>query len=251
MPTLKLSTGARLHYEEAGQGTPLIALHGLAGTARDDLGAVIDALSHEYRVYAPTMRGYGQSEPKPRRFPTDFYHQDADDVLAFMEALDLPQAHLIGYSDGGEVALLAGVRQPQRFRCIAVWSATGLVPAELRDDIANTDNIPGVEDMVAVMRERHRISDPSAVMTEWAQSYAAIIDAGGDLALSQAHRLTMPVLVMIGAADPMAPRHHAERLVAATPHAQLALFSGGHATHLENLTSFLETLRPFLKAHNH
>ena len=87
MPFIDIATGARLHYEDMGSGTPLIALHGRFGTARTDLGNVIDWLSKSYRVLGPSLRGYGQSTPKPRDYPLDFYRRDARDVVAFMDAL--------------------------------------------------------------------------------------------------------------------------------------------------------------------
>src|SRR5689334_15857593 len=111
MPVMDTATGAKLHYVEynpqAG-GAPVIAIHGLMGTAEKHLGHVMRWLAGEgYHVIGLTLRGYGESYPKPRDYPLNFYHRDADDVLAFMDAMKLPKAHLMGYSDGGETVMVA------------------------------------------------------------------------------------------------------------------------------------------------
>src|SRR5262249_55880544 len=95
MPFADTSTGAKLHYVEYNPqvgGAPVIAIHGLMGTAERHLGHVMRWLADEgFRVIGLTLRGYGESSPKPRDFPLNFYHRDADDVLAFMTALNLPK----------------------------------------------------------------------------------------------------------------------------------------------------------------
>ena len=117
MPFVETSTGARLHYVERNPANPhpipVIAVHGMLGTAETHLGHVMNWLEAQgYRVIGPTMRGYGQSEPKPRDFPLRFYDRDAADVLAMMDALNIDRAHIIGYSDGGEIALMcAGLQR--------------------------------------------------------------------------------------------------------------------------------------------
>lgn len=248
MPTISLTTNATLAYEDVGNGEPIIALHGLLGTARIDLGDVIDELSKSFRVIAPTMRGYGESLPKPRRFPPDFYEVDAADVLALMDALHITRAHLIGYSDGGEVAIIAATMQPERVLSVATWGSIGLVPPELMPDADNAGDIPGVsaDEMLTVARERHGIENPEAAMEEWYASYAAIIQRG-DLSIGQADQLTMPVLLMLGDRDPLAPVQYGEQFVQRAPNARLQLFPGGHAVHQEHFGEFMESLTRFLK----
>jgi pimeloyl-ACP methyl ester carboxylesterase len=246
MPIASLSTGAILHYEDVGVGQPLILLHGLLGTARVDLGDVIDRLSTDYRVLGVTMRGYGQSLPKPRAFPLDFYQQDAHDVLAFMDAVGLERAFIGGYSDGGEVALLAATMQPKRFPAVLTWGSIGVLPPELLPEPDNLGTVPGVDDLVEVARSLHGIQDPQPVIKEWVQTFTTLIRQGGDLSLSQAQRLTMPVLLILGDNDPMAPLPYAENFVAHAPNAHLHVVFGGHAVHQEHLEHLLTTVRDFI-----
>ncbi|MEZ4516487.1 MAG: alpha/beta fold hydrolase [Chloroflexota bacterium] len=58
-----------LAYWDIGEGDPLVLLHGFTGTARRDLGDLIDTYSSDYRIIAPDLRGYGASRPPNRSFP--------------------------------------------------------------------------------------------------------------------------------------------------------------------------------------
>ena len=97
--------GIRLFYEQSGEGRPLVLLHGNFEdhTIFDEAMAV---LRESFTCYAIDSRGHGQSDP------VDELHYDdmAADLLAFLEALDLRDVVLCGYSDGGIVALLAARR---------------------------------------------------------------------------------------------------------------------------------------------
>jgi valacyclovir hydrolase len=139
MPFAELLTGARLHYDDSGGDTPpFILVHGMLGTAALHFPQVTDWLKPNYRVLGLSLRGYGQSTPKPRTFTPDFYHKDAADVLAFMDALNIPQAHLMGYSDGGETALIAAGTQPERFKSVIVWGCVGYFGPAMRPAVSYT-----------------------------------------------------------------------------------------------------------------
>ena len=164
---VEIATGARLHYEDArDSGDPLIALHGRFGTARIDLANVIDWLSQSYRVLGPSLRGYGESTPKPRDYPLDFYHRDARDVIAFMDALASSARTLLGYSDGGETALVAAGLAPDRFKSVAVWGAVGYFGAD--DPPGCPVELPG-DWMNEETKRLHGITDPDPIVLQWVQ----------------------------------------------------------------------------------
>ncbi|MBN1965213.1 MAG: alpha/beta fold hydrolase, partial [Anaerolineae bacterium] len=247
MPYVDLATGARFEYVDAGDGPPLIALHGMLGTAHRHLGAVIDWLSADYRVLAPNLRGYGESRPKPRDFPNDFYQRDARDGLAFMDALGIERARLIGFSDGGEVALLMAAMQPERFAAVAVWGATGYFGPILRDVVTAPgyapSRIPGPE-----LMRLHGILDAEAFVQGWIAAVLHMVDAGGDISLGVADRISAPLLLLLGRQDVLNPAEYASRLVARAPHARLELFDCGHAIHREAQEAFMQTVGDFLAA---
>lgn len=244
MPFADLSTQARLYYDEAGQGEPVIALHGWIGTGRDHLGEVMDWLSSDYRVFAPTLRGYGQSEPKPRRFPHDFYHRDAADVLAFMDALQIEQAHIMGYSDGGETTLIAAGTQPQRFKSVVVWGAVGYFGPAMRPFIQR--GYPPTW-LTVEERQKHGIVNGDAFVLEWISAMKHMIDRGGDVSLSLAPNITCPLLLMLGDQDDLNPEEYGRKFVEQTRNGRLRMFQCGHAIHHEKWDAFKREVEQFLK----
>ncbi len=234
MPYADLKTAARLHYEDLGHpaGTPLIAVHGFMGTARYDLGEVLDwlAAGQQWRVLGPTLRGYGGSSPKPRAFPHDFYQRDAADLLALMDALDIAQAHLLGYSDGGEVALIAAAQQPERFLSVLTWGAVGNFSPAL---------LPAVQRMypptwlTPEQQHLHGIERAEPLALGWIRALTLMIQRGGDVSLSTAHRISAPLLLLLGEQDRLNPVACGQRLVQRAPRARLQTLPCGHAIHRE------------------
>jgi len=92
----------RLKYEQYGAGRPLVLLHG-NGEDHTIFEEAMEVLGERFACFALDSRGHGESDPVD-----ELHYEDmAADLLAFLEALDLWDAVLCGYSDGGIVALLA------------------------------------------------------------------------------------------------------------------------------------------------
>ena len=242
MPFSEVSTGARLFYEDVGSGTPLIAIHGMLGNGRTDFPEVIDWLSQRYRVIAPTMRGYGQSTPHPRDFPNDFYHRDARDVIALMDALAIERAHVIGYSDGGEIALVLAGLAPERILSAASWGSVGYYGPEMRSAMRMLPATWITEEDKAL----HGITDPDAFARGWTNAVLYMIASGGDVSVGRAHLATMPVLMMLGDKDRLNPEAYGRRFVERAPDARLVMFDAGHPIHRDQWAQFQQVLGGFL-----
>ncbi len=245
MPYIDIATDARLEYIDAGDGEPLIAIHGLLGTARKHLGRVIDWLAGDFRVLGPSMRGYGQSRPKPRRFPPDFYQQDSRDVLAFLDALAIEEAHILGYSDGGEIALMCGGMAPDRFLSVTAWGAVGYFGPILRDVVS----APGYLERLAptpTEMTQHGIMDREEFAQAWIDAVLHMVNAGGDVSLSTANRITAPLLIMLGHDDTLNPAAYARRYIEKAGHGRLEMFECGHPVHDQQWEAFQRVLGEFL-----
>lgn len=249
MPQVHISTGAEIDYEDLNpqaSGAPVIALHGMLGTGRLHLGHVIDWLAAEgYRVLAPTLRGYGQSFPKPRDFPMRFYERDAADVLAFLDALDIDYAHIVGYSDGGEIALICAGLQPERFASAASWGAVGYFGPEMRPIAQRM--IPGSAWITDDEVKLHQLADKDDFARQWVRATIHMIDNGGDVSVSLAPKITCPVLVMLGKTDRLNPPEYAQRFLKNVSNGSLTLFECGHPVHDEQTTAFRTALSAHLK----
>lgn len=246
MPFADLNTGARLYYDASGSGDPVIFIHGLMDVPRVHHAPLLDWLAGTFHVIAPSLRGYGQSTPKPRDFPPDFYHRDAADVVALVEALDLPPAHLIGYSDGGEVALIAAGLAPARFRSVAVWGAVGYFGPDMYDVAARAypgDWIPESD------RALHGITDIDPIMRQWVDSVQTMVQGGGDVSLSLAPNITGPLLIALGEGDTLNPAAYGQQFVDRATQAEgrvVVVPDCGHAIHKQRWDELRQLLGDFL-----
>jgi pimeloyl-ACP methyl ester carboxylesterase len=128
----------RLHVIEAGQGAPLVLLHGLFGSARN-WGAVQKALAAEYRVVALDLRNHGASPHAP---DMDYAAQAAD-VAETLAALGIDRAVVLGHSMGGKVAMMLALMQPELIeRLIIADIAPRPYPPALRAVVAAMQAVP-------------------------------------------------------------------------------------------------------------
>jgi pimeloyl-ACP methyl ester carboxylesterase len=114
--------GIDIHYVQAGQGVPLILLHGgmvstnpIWAPTPVSYAGHMETLARRYRVIAPDTRGCGRTVHDGGVVTFD---QLADDVLALADALDLDRPLIAGFSEGGITATIAGIRGQDRFRAI-------------------------------------------------------------------------------------------------------------------------------------
>ena len=99
--------GAKLYYETAGEGDPVIMIHGWGGDL-SDWEYLFTPLAEQYQVVRYDLRGFGQSDR-----PTTEPYSHVEDLKALMESLGIEKAHLIGQSYGGEVALDFAIAHPE------------------------------------------------------------------------------------------------------------------------------------------
>ena len=98
------------NYVEKGQGKPLILLHG-NGENCDYFVGQIDVFAQHYHVFALDTRGHGKT---PRGNAPFTIRQFADDLRDFMDAHQIEKAHLLGFSDGGNIAMFFAMKYPDR-----------------------------------------------------------------------------------------------------------------------------------------
>jgi len=111
--------GINLHYEEYGDGVPLILLHGGTSTL-EDWKPLIPAFDPHFHVYALDSRAHGKTDNPSGKLS---YRMMAEDVAAFIEALDIHRPLVCGYSDGGQIALELAMRCPGLARALVIGAA--------------------------------------------------------------------------------------------------------------------------------
>jgi pimeloyl-ACP methyl ester carboxylesterase len=107
MPVARVR-GTRIHYRIAGEGTPVVLIHGL-GSSGEDWELQMRALQDRYRVIAPDLRGAGRSGKPRGPYRIDDF---ASDLWALLRQQRLGRAHLVGFSLGGAVALEMALQRP-------------------------------------------------------------------------------------------------------------------------------------------
>lgn len=240
--------GARIFYQVAGQGAPMLLMHGypLSGAlfARNR-----DALAARYQVITIDHRGFGSSSAPGIPDSIAVY---ADDALAVMDQLGIGRAIVGGHSMGGQIMLEMYQRAPDRFRAMILidTNAAAATPAEagLERGTAEIVRQMGVDAIVPafvaeMLRGETRLNQPELVGYLSVVMKQASVDAGIGGALALATRpdympllgqIQTPALVFVGVADTLYPPEISMMMYEALPHAQLALISdGSHAAIFE------------------
>lgn len=120
--------GMELYYEVSGAGDPLVVLHG-AYMNIPTMGEIIPRLAKTHKVYALELQGHGRTNDIDRPIT---YPNLADDVAAFMDAVGLQKADVLGYSMGAGVGLQLAIRHPEKVDQLVAasvsYDARGLQP---------------------------------------------------------------------------------------------------------------------------
>jgi pimeloyl-ACP methyl ester carboxylesterase len=111
MPNLN-ANGMNFHYQQAGSGPDVVLIHGVTGDLSIwFLCEAMSVLSRAFRVTAHDLRGHGYSDVTPTGYTSA---DQAGDLVAVMDALEIERASLVGHSFGGVIAMHAAVLYPER-----------------------------------------------------------------------------------------------------------------------------------------
>lgn len=118
MPTVS-ANGAELYYQRRGAGEPMVLVHG-SWTDHHDWDLVFTGLSQRFDVLCYDRRGHSNSPPGPG---PGSLGEDAEDLAALVEALEMAPAHIVGHSYGGVIVLRLATRRPDLFLSMAIHEA--------------------------------------------------------------------------------------------------------------------------------
>ena len=203
----------QLNYIEQGEGQPLILLHG-NGESCDYFEHQIAYFSKNYRVIAIDTRGHGQS---PRGEKPFTIKQFANDLHDFMGAKGITSTLLLGFSDGGNIALEFALKHPERIDKL-ILNGANLYPS-------------GVKALYQWPIELgYRIAKLCSKKSEKALRNAEMLGLMVNephIEPSELSRLTMPVLVIAGTKD-MIKESHTRLIYNSLLNAQLVILDGDH-----------------------
>lgn len=252
--------GLRIAYERAGEGPPIVLLHGFVGDSRE-WRRQIDGLSDEFTVVAWDAPGSGRSSDPPESFRMPDY---ADCLAGFVDALGLGRPHVAGLSFGGGLALELYRRHPTIPITLVLAAAyagwAGSLPPEvveqrLRQSLQLADRPPDqfVRAMIPTLfsesASAERVDEFAAIMSEFhAAGFRAMARSLAEADLRDVlPRIDVPTLLLYGDKDVRAPLNVAEDLHAAIPTSRLVVMPGvGHMSSLEAAERFNAEVRSFL-----
>jgi pimeloyl-ACP methyl ester carboxylesterase len=221
--------GLRMYYEQHGSGPPLLLLHGGGSTAQTSFGAVIPELARTHRVIAPEQQAHGHSGDRDR--PLSF-EQMADDTAALLAQLGVTQTDVLGFSNGGVVAIQLAIRHPRLVRrlilCSSFFARAGMPPQFWEGFPRAT-----MADMPPPLRAAMVATapDPAEIPARFAKM-VALMQGFRDIPDASLRAIAAPALVMVGDRDVMSVEHTAQ-LARLLPHAMLAVMPGSmHGTYL-------------------
>jgi pimeloyl-ACP methyl ester carboxylesterase len=226
------------------QRLPILLVHGFMGTGQSEFMELVPWLGAKHPLLLPDLRGYGDSTPKPRPYELDFYRRDAESLAALIEHLALPRLAVLGYSDGGEVALWLPLLLPERITGVLTWGATGHFSPAIKPAILQTLHMAWRTPQIDALHGAEHIP----LMTQrWAAAMLGLIEAGGDITYSRAHQMRCPVWMLVGEKDALNPVEQAQAMVYRLRRGRLFTYRGaGHALHQENPRVFRRHVERFL-----
>ena len=216
----------RTWYAEYGAGRPLVLLHG-AFTDASEFGATTPALAARFRVLTPERRGHGHTPDVPGPISYDLM---AADTAAFLDQLDTGPAHLVGHSDGANVALLVALSRPDLVGQLVLISGNfhhdGLLPGLDLGDLTAPDNF--LAEAYGQVSPDGRDHFPVV-----AAKILRMIASEPTLSTDDLAKVAARTLVMVGDDDAVAAEHTL-RLYRGIPDAELAVVPGtSHALIIE------------------
>ena len=256
--TAQLKTGIRVRYAFKGDasGIPVILLHGY-GDSWFSFSPILPLLDNKYRVYILDQRGHGDSD---RPLGNYALKQFAEDVLAFMDAIKVKKATVVGHSMGSFVAQHVAATAPERVnKLVLVGSATKIrnnVVSDLQREISTlTDPVPEkfIQDfqtsvafqplpqdfLKGVVSESRKL--PARV---WQEVIAQMLSPEADAQLA---KIKAPTLIIWGDKENIFPRSEQDALRAVLKNSLLKVYPDtGHAPNWERPERFAKDLQEFL-----
>jgi pimeloyl-ACP methyl ester carboxylesterase len=230
--------GRQLYYEDSGRGDAVVLMPGWGGSIAD-LGRLRRDLADGFRVVVVDLPGSGRSQPQPRHYTPGYYHEDAAVLLGLLDALGIGAAHLVGFSDGGEEALLMAALRPGCALSVFTWGAIGQIaasPADL-DELAAAITSPSgaLASLAADLTDAYGMGNATIMTRTWSSAMRGILDAGGDISRSLAPRIRCPALLVAGTYDKFCSPGRTRELAEAIPRGQFAEAPGaGHRIHVSH-----------------
>lgn len=249
-----------LHYLEAGEGNPVVLIHGM-GSDHTVWEGLVPLLKEDYRVIAVDLRGHGLSSKTPGPYSIKLF---AEDIDLFLKSLNIDQAHFIGHSMGGVIVQELAVVYPERFKSLTLISSFAYIDPQLKEILINLKKIiieegyksffdtclefANTPQFIKENRELFsKIRDENAQICS-VSSIVDTIDACLEVNVRDSIRsIRTPTLVIAGEEDVFTPPHHGMKIKEGIPNSKLEFMGGGcHNLLVERPVETYSVIKRFL-----
>ena len=217
--------GTTLYYEVAGEGKPVVLVHGNGGNHKVFYKEIRQLVDAGYQVYAPDTRGHGENEPQEEYH----YEEFAEDMYQFITELELEKPAYFGWSDGGIIGLLLELNHPDTVSLLAI-SGTNLYPEGVKKEL-----------LLMIQGAYEYTGDPlqKLILTE------------PDIDPEELKNVTVPVLVLAGSED-MIEQEHTELIADSLPDAELCIVEGeDHGSYIQGSEIAGNLMLDFFQEHEY
>ena len=222
-----------LHYQEKGNKEPLILLHG-NGQDGSYFKNQIKYFSDRYRVIALDTRGHGKSPRGTKPFTID---QFSCDLYDFMEALEISEAVILGFSDGANIAMKFAMNYPDKVKAL-ILNGGNLHP----EGVKRTTQIP-IELGYKIAR---RFASKSSGAKKNAEMLGLMVN-DPNIEQTELSKITAPTLVICGTND-IIKESHTKEIAGNIPNAKLSIVKGNHFIANKRYFTFNKEVESFLQA---
>lgn len=252
MPTIKIND-ANIFYETFGDDqpnhAPVLLIHGSTIDGPTDWSDIAPQLARRYKVLVPDCRGHGHSNNPNMSYS---FKELANDAATFIRAMGYERAHVIGHSNGGNVALVTLLEHPDVIQTCIPQAANAFVTPYL------IEREPVVFDPERVAREApewmnemitlHGEVNGKEYWRDLLQMTMKEIISEPNYTPADLAQVTKPTLVIMGAEDTVnAPDKHAQYIAENIPNAELWIpEKTGHGVHRERPEEWLAKVLDFL-----
>lgn len=250
----KTVNGLNINYIDIGQGEPVIILHGW-GSNITVHQSMINLLSTKYRVIAPDLPGFGESDEPKEPWDVDCY---VDFLLDFLKDYNFKEINLLGHSFGGRIIIkLCSRKTDFEIKKVILADSAGVKPEKTMSQkfkqktfkmgkkILSAKPVEKLfPDALENLRKKNGSADYNAASPIMRQTLVKVVNE--DLC-SLMPNVKCPTLLMWGTADDATPLSDGQKMEKLMPESALVTFEGaGHYSFIDRMAHFNSVLASFM-----
>lgn len=218
--------GLKMYYEIHGQGAPLVLIHGGGSTIQSTFGKILPLLAQHYKLIAVELQAHGRTSDRNSR---ESFVQDANDVAALLQYLNINKADFLGFSNGGHTAMQIAISRSGIVNKLILVSSFYKRDGVIRGFFEGLQQAT-LENMPAPLKTAYLQvnNDKKGLQTMFDKDRERMLQFK-DWSDQELQSIQAPTFLIIGDHDVVTPEH-AVKMSHVIPNAQLMILPGTHGS---------------------